>query len=125
MAFEKWQYTVSGITYNVVSGQNGLSVNSNNQLIVSNTSPLFDSNNAIMFTLVGDDPSIYDTYTVAKISNGKDGANGEDGKDGENGQDGKDGQDALTLRAFRSLELCVGKLTSPSAGYRNDSDNDQ
>jgi hypothetical protein len=66
VAFEKWQYTVSGITYDVVSGQNGLSVNSNNQLVVSNTSPLFGSSNAIMFTLVGDDPSIYDTYTVAK-----------------------------------------------------------
>jgi hypothetical protein len=71
--FSKWQYNDTGTTKNVVSGQNGLTVNANNQLIISNTSALFDYTDTITFTAITDSVDIYDTYTVARLDDGKDG----------------------------------------------------
>ena len=71
--FSKWQYNATGTTHDVVSGQNGLTINNNNQLIVSSTSALFNSSDSVTFTVITDSADIYDAYTIARLEDGKDG----------------------------------------------------
>ena len=71
--FSKWQYSINGTTHDVVSGQNGLTINNNNQLIVSSTSTLFNSSDSVTFTVITDSADIYDAYTIARLEDGKDG----------------------------------------------------
>lgn len=81
-AFSKWQYEINGTRTDVVSGQNGLTVDSNNKLIISNTTNLLSGRQSVTFVLLSGDSNAYDTLTIAKISNG---LKGEDGAAGEAG----------------------------------------
>ena len=85
VTFSKWQYVLNGETKDVVSGQQGLTIDSSNNLIISNTTSLLDISSTAIFKLISSDSNAYDTFTIAKIS---DGIDGKDGIDGINGEDG-------------------------------------
>lgn len=70
--FMKWQYSTNGgIRWvDIVSGVNGLVIEQD-KLIIANDSPLFTSSiTSIVFKLVTTDIYIYDTMTIAKLSDG-------------------------------------------------------
>lgn len=73
VAFSKWIYIIDDVEYDATSGSNGLTINSNNQLTIANSSSLFDSSDSITFKIVTNDTGIYDMYTVAKLGEGIEG----------------------------------------------------
>ena len=71
LTFSKWQYSTDGGTNftDVVSGSNGLSVGSSNKLSISKTCSLYtDTVSSIVFKLITNNSSYYDTMTVVKIN---------------------------------------------------------
>ena len=69
VSFSKWQFSVDGGgTWNdVVSGQNGLTIASNN-LTISKDSVIFTRDvTSISFKLITSDATIYDTETISKV----------------------------------------------------------
>ena len=100
VTFSKWQYVVNGETKDVISGQQGLAIDSSKNLIISNTTSLLDTSSTATFNLISSDSNVYDTFTIAKISDGV------DGKDGINGVDGADGKDgtSVTIKGSYTLE---------------------
>ena len=98
VTFSKWQYVLNGETKDVVSGQQGLTIDSSNNLIISNTTSLLDISSTAIFKLISSDSNVYDTFTIAKISDGI------DGKDGINGKDGKDGTSVTIKGSYTSEE---------------------
>ena len=72
VTFGRWQYSTNGgIRWvDVTSGINGLSIQGEN-LIIANNSPLFTSSiTSLVFKLITSDAYIYDTITIAKLSDG-------------------------------------------------------
>ena len=66
--FANWKYSVdAGVNWlSVVSGQDGLTISSNN-LTVSKDSPLFEGTSGVVFRVNTTTSSIYDTITISKI----------------------------------------------------------
>ena len=66
-SYAGWYYSSDGIGYTkVTSGQNGLTINSENNLIITNNSSLFDSYKSIVFKLTTDIATCQDTITITK-----------------------------------------------------------
>jgi hypothetical protein len=101
VTFSKWQYTINGETRDVVSGQQGLAIDTSKNLIISNTTSLLDTSSTAIFKLITSDSNVYDTFTVAKIS---DGVDGKDGINGINGKDGKDGTSVTIKGSYTMAE---------------------
>jgi hypothetical protein len=70
ITFGKWQYSIDGgVSFaDVVSGQSGLSVDTNKNLTIAKTSGLFtDKVTMVTFRAVASDRSFYDTCSIAKL----------------------------------------------------------
>lgn len=70
ITFGKWQYSIDGgVSFaDVVSGQSGLSVDTNKNLTIAKTSGLFtDKVTMVTFRAVASDSSFYDTCSIAKL----------------------------------------------------------
>ena len=70
LSFSKWQYSTNGGSSftDVASGSNGLTVSSN-KLTIAKTSPLFTTSvSSIVFKLITNNSSYYDTMTVVKLN---------------------------------------------------------
>ena len=71
LSFSKWQYSTDGGTNftDVSSGSKGLTVGSSNKLTISKNSSLFTTSvSSIVFKLVTNNSSYYDTITVVKLN---------------------------------------------------------
>lgn len=78
--FDLWQYSINGLTWeNVVSGQNGLTVDSNNTLTISNTTPLLsDTQKCLNIKLLSSQMNVVSVITITKLKDGQKGDKGED-----------------------------------------------
>jgi len=85
--FDLWQYSNDGINWkNVVSGQNGLTIDSNHILTISNTTPLLtDTQKCLNIKLLSNQLNVISVITITKV------------KDGQNGKQGSDGSSLLTF----------------------------
>lgn len=67
VTYSKWQYIIGANTpVDVVSGQNGLTLNGS-VLTISKDSSLFDTNSSVTFKCISSNANIFDTITVVKL----------------------------------------------------------
>lgn len=67
VTYSKWQYIIGANTpVDVVSGQNGLTLNGS-VLTISKDSSLFDTNSSVTFKCISSNVNIFDTITVVKL----------------------------------------------------------
>ena len=67
VTYSKWQYIIGTNTpVNVVSGQNGLTLNGS-VLTISKDSSLFDTNSSVTFKCISSNANVFDTITVVKL----------------------------------------------------------
>lgn len=67
VTYSKWQYIIGTNTpVNVVSGQNGLTLNGS-VLTISKDSSLFNTNSSVTFKCISSNANVFDTITVVKL----------------------------------------------------------
>lgn len=72
VTYSKWQYIIGTNTpVNVVSGQNGLTLNGS-VLTISKDSSLFNTNSSVTFKCISSNANVFDTITIVKLYDVKD-----------------------------------------------------
>lgn len=72
VTYSKWQYIIGANTpVNVVSGQNGLTLNGS-ILTISKDSSLFNTNSSVTFKCISSNANVFDTITIVKLYDTKD-----------------------------------------------------
>ena len=72
VTYSKWQYIIGTNTpVNVVSGQNGLTLNGS-VLTISKDSSLFNTNSSVTFKCISSNINVFDTITIVKLYDVKD-----------------------------------------------------